>query len=472
MHRLLRAHRHGRIDETRREEIDEELPEVARHTSERERRADDAERELLQWRKVRFMADKVGDEFDGYITGVAAFGLFIELVEHFVEGLVHISSMADDYYRYLESSHTLHGENTHKVYRLGDKVRVQLIRVDLERRQIDLGLTEILDALREGEDRRGPAHEQGQAEGRAAAGEEQVAARQARARGEEGRAASRQEVSARVTHVVVGTAGHIDHGKSTLVRALTGIDPDRLKEEKARGITIDLGFAHWRRGDLNVAFVDVPGHERFVKNMLAGVGGIDAVLLVVAADEGVMPQTREHLDICRLLAVPRGIVVITKADLVDADMLELVQLDVAELVTGTALSTAPVIPVSATSGLGIDALKDALESLAAAIPARDQRRARAPAGGPRVLDERVRHGRHRDAHQRPSGRRRHARSDAGRASREGPRPPGAWRAAAGGGGGRARGGEPQRRRGRRPRARSGAGLAGHVAGHDRSSTSS
>ena len=131
--------------------------EVARHTSERERRADDAERELLQWRKVRFMADKVGDEFDGYITGVAAFGLFIELVEHFVEGLVHISSMADDYYRYLESSHTLHGEHTHKVYRFGDKVRVQLIRVDLERRQIDLGLTEILDVLREGEDRADPA---------------------------------------------------------------------------------------------------------------------------------------------------------------------------------------------------------------------------------------------------------------------------------------------------------------------------
>jgi ribonuclease R len=156
VHRLLRAHRVNVIDETRREELDEELPEVARHTSERERRADDAERELLQWRKVRFMADKVGDEFDGYITGVAAFGLFTELVEHFVEGLVHISSMADDYYRYLESSHTLHGENTHKVYRLGDKVRVQLIRVDLERRQIDLGLTEILDVIRESEDRRGP----------------------------------------------------------------------------------------------------------------------------------------------------------------------------------------------------------------------------------------------------------------------------------------------------------------------------
>jgi ribonuclease R len=156
VHRLLRAMRHGKIDEARREELNDDLPEVARHTSERERRADDAERELLQWRKVRFMSDKVGDEFDGYVTGVAAFGLFIELVDHFVEGLVHISSMANDYYRYLESSHTLRGENTHKVYRLGDKVRVQVIRVDLERRQIDLGLTEILDVIREDERRRGP----------------------------------------------------------------------------------------------------------------------------------------------------------------------------------------------------------------------------------------------------------------------------------------------------------------------------
>ena len=156
VHRLLRARRHGRLDVSRREEIEEDLPEIARHTSERERRADDAERELLGWRKVRFMADKVGDEFDGYITGVAAFGLFIELVDHFVDGLVHISSMADDYYRYLEASHTLRGENTEKVFRLGDKVRVQVIRVDLERRQIDLGLTEILDTIREDEARRGP----------------------------------------------------------------------------------------------------------------------------------------------------------------------------------------------------------------------------------------------------------------------------------------------------------------------------
>ena len=158
VHRLLRALRHGAIDQARRDEIEEDLPEIARHTSERERRADGAERELLQWRKVRFMADKVGDEFDGYVTGVAAFGLFVELIAHFVEGLVHISGMADDYYRYLESSHTLRGENTHKVYRLGDKVRVQVVRVDMERRQIDLGLAEILDAIRVDERRRGPAH--------------------------------------------------------------------------------------------------------------------------------------------------------------------------------------------------------------------------------------------------------------------------------------------------------------------------
>jgi ribonuclease R len=156
VHRLLRARRHGAMDEGRREELDEDLPEIARHTSERERVAAEAERELLQWKKVRFMADKVGDEFDGYITGVAAFGLFIELVDHFVEGLVHISSMADDYYRYLESSHALRGENTHKTYRLGDKVRVQVVRVDMERRQIDLGLTDVLDAVREDERRRGP----------------------------------------------------------------------------------------------------------------------------------------------------------------------------------------------------------------------------------------------------------------------------------------------------------------------------
>jgi len=124
---------------------------VARHTSEMERRADDAERELLQWKKVKFMADKVGDEFEGYLTGVAAFGLFIELIEHFVEGMVHVSTMADDYYRFVEGSHALVGENTHKSYRLGDKVKVQLIRVNMEERKIDLGLAEILERVREGE---------------------------------------------------------------------------------------------------------------------------------------------------------------------------------------------------------------------------------------------------------------------------------------------------------------------------------
>jgi selenocysteine-specific elongation factor len=160
--------------------------------------------------------------------------------------------------------------------------------------------------------------------------------------------------------VVVGTAGHIDHGKSALVQALTGIDPDRLKEEKARGITIDLGFAHVTMGDLNFAFVDVPGHERFVKNMLAGVGGIDLVVLVVAADESVMPQTREHFDICRLLRVPTGVIALTKADRVDADTLELVRLEVRELVTGSFLAPAPVVAVSSRTGQGLDELRAAL----------------------------------------------------------------------------------------------------------------
>jgi ribonuclease R len=148
VHRALRASRHGQISDARREELDEELPDVARHTSDMERRADEAERELLQWKKVRFMADKVGDEYHGYITGVAPFGLFIELIEHYVEGLVHISSMADDYYRFVEQQHTLRGENSKRVYRLGDKVLVQVVRVDMERRQVDLGLVEILESVR------------------------------------------------------------------------------------------------------------------------------------------------------------------------------------------------------------------------------------------------------------------------------------------------------------------------------------
>src|SRR3954451_5486969 len=160
--------------------------------------------------------------------------------------------------------------------------------------------------------------------------------------------------------IVVGTAGHIDHGKSALVHALTGTDPDRLKEEKARGITIDLGFAHATIGGTNFAFVDVPGHERFVKNMLAGVGGIDVVVLIVAADESVMPQTREHFDICRLLRVPAGVIALTQADLVDDDTRELAQMEVRELVAGSLLEGAPIVPVSAKTGQGLDQLRQAL----------------------------------------------------------------------------------------------------------------
>jgi ribonuclease R len=156
VHRTLRESRHGLMGEDRKEELTDDLPEIARQTSERERRADDAERELVQWKKVRFMADKVGDEFEGYITGVTSFGLFIELIEHFVEGLVHISTMADDYYRFMERVHTLRGENTGREYRLGDRVTVQVIKVDMERRQVDLGLSEILERVRKSESNRGP----------------------------------------------------------------------------------------------------------------------------------------------------------------------------------------------------------------------------------------------------------------------------------------------------------------------------
>jgi len=156
VHRTLREARHRQMDAARREQLVEDMPEIARHTSERERRADDAERELVQWKKVRFMADKVGDEFEGYVTGVSAFGLYIELIEHFVEGMVHVSTMADDYYRFVEKSHLLKGENTGKAYRLGDRVTVQVIKVDMERRQVDLGLSEILERVRASEQNRGP----------------------------------------------------------------------------------------------------------------------------------------------------------------------------------------------------------------------------------------------------------------------------------------------------------------------------
>jgi selenocysteine-specific elongation factor len=205
--------------------------------------------------------------------------------------------------------------------------------------------------------------------------------------------------------VIVGTAGHIDHGKTSLVKALTGIDADRLDEEKRRGITIDLGFAHLElpasaeaqsgagpavakqssglseNDTLRLGFVDVPGHERFVRNMLAGVGGIDLVLLVIAADESIKPQTREHFDICRLLSIRRGITVITKSDAVDADTLDVVKLEVEEFLKGSFLDAgldpatgkprAPIVAVSSLTGAGLDELKRELARIAAEVPARD-----------------------------------------------------------------------------------------------------
>jgi selenocysteine-specific elongation factor len=182
--------------------------------------------------------------------------------------------------------------------------------------------------------------------------------------------------------LVLGTAGHIDHGKTALVRALTGIDTDRLREEKRRGITIELGFAHLALPDGSVAgVVDVPGHERFVRAMAAGAGGVDLVVLVVAADEGVMPQTREHLDICRLLGVPRGLVALTKADLLPglgAEWRGLVEQDVRAATKGTFLEGGPIVAVSAATGEGLDALVAALGRLAAEVPER-------PADGPVFL---------------------------------------------------------------------------------------
>ncbi len=178
--------------------------------------------------------------------------------------------------------------------------------------------------------------------------------------------------------IIIGTAGHIDHGKTALVRALTGIDTDRLEEEKRRGITIDLGFAHLEltaiSGEkLRFGFIDVPGHERFVRNMLAGVGGIDLVLLVISADESIKPQTREHFEICRLLSIPRGITVITKSDLVDEDTLSVVRMEVEEFVRGSFLDTSrsPMVAVSARTAAGLEELKNEIARLAGEIPARD-----------------------------------------------------------------------------------------------------
>ncbi|HEY8143199.1 MAG TPA: selenocysteine-specific translation elongation factor [Kofleriaceae bacterium] len=170
--------------------------------------------------------------------------------------------------------------------------------------------------------------------------------------------------------IVIGTAGHIDHGKTALVRALTGIDTDRLKEEKERGITIELGFAHLDLGERRFGVVDVPGHERFIKSMVAGAGGVDLVCLVIAADEGIMPQTREHLDICQLLGVKRGVVALTKSDLVDADWLALVQEEVRDYLRGSFLDGAALVPVSARTGAGLDDLRAELVRLCDEVPAR------------------------------------------------------------------------------------------------------
>ena len=174
--------------------------------------------------------------------------------------------------------------------------------------------------------------------------------------------------------IVIGTAGHIDHGKTTLIKAITGIDCDRLKEEKDRGITTELGFAHYKFGnDLLLGIVDVPGHEKFIRHMVAGAWGIDMVLLIVAADEGVMPQTREHIDICELLGLSQGIVVITKKDLVDDDMVELVTEDVQDLLKGRLLEGATIIPVSSTTGENLEQLKNTIKEIAAKIQERSGR---------------------------------------------------------------------------------------------------
>src|SRR5438094_3351875 len=170
--------------------------------------------------------------------------------------------------------------------------------------------------------------------------------------------------------LILGTAGHIDHGKTSLVKALTGIDCDRLPEEKARGITIDIGFARLDLRDYRLGIVDVPGHERFIKNMLAGATGIDLALLVVAADDSVMPQTREHLEILKLLGLRHGVIALTKCDLVDETTREVVELEIRDLVHGSFLENAPIIRTSATTGMGIDELKSAIAATCANIETR------------------------------------------------------------------------------------------------------
>src|ERR1700722_19537097 len=171
--------------------------------------------------------------------------------------------------------------------------------------------------------------------------------------------------------IIVGTAGHIDHGKSALVEALTGTHPDRLAEEKRRGITIDLGFAFLEENGVRFGFIDVPGHERFVSNMLAGAAGLDLILLVIAADESIKPQTREHFEICRLLGVNRGVVALTKSDLVDTDTTELARLEVEDYLRSTFLENAPIVPVSSKTGAGLSNLKRELHSVATQAAGKD-----------------------------------------------------------------------------------------------------
>src|SRR5437763_1767063 len=163
--------------------------------------------------------------------------------------------------------------------------------------------------------------------------------------------------------LILGTAGHIDHGKTSLVKALTGTDCDRLPEEKARGITIDIGFARLDLGEFRLGIVDVPGHERFIKNMLAGATGIDLAVLVIAADDSVMPQTREHLEILRLLGLRHGVIALTKCDLVDETTRDVAAMEIHDLVRGTFLADAPIVPTAATSGMGIAELKAALSEI-------------------------------------------------------------------------------------------------------------
>jgi selenocysteine-specific elongation factor len=220
---------------------------------------------------------------------------------------------------------------------------------------------------------------------------------------------------------VIGTAGHVDHGKSTLVQALSGINPDRLAEEQRRSMTIDLGFAWLTLPDgVEASIVDVPGHEDFVRNMLAGVGGIDVALLVIAADEGVMPQTQEHLAILNVLRVSRGVVALTKADLVDdPDWLDLVTEEVREALVGTTLASAAIVPVSAHTGQGLDTLLNELQRLISELPPR------VDLGRPRLPIDRaftivgLWHGGDRHAHRRQASQR--ARDRAGARRHQGAR---------------------------------------------------